>query len=66
MISSKAKALKIPYIETSAKDGTNINEAFTDMARKILQKKSEAGNRDGDRLTRHGGGTVETGSRCKC
>jgi hypothetical protein len=30
---------KIPYIETSAKDGTNINEAFMMLAEKIFAQK---------------------------
>ena len=35
----KAKDLGIKYFETSALNGTNINEAFTYLAHEIMKKK---------------------------
>lgn len=66
-IGAKAKSLKIHYIETSAKDGTNINEVFNDMARKIMDKISETGKREDGRLIRPGEEGSQGGSKgCIC
>lgn len=35
-----AKTLGIPYLETSAKDSTNVDEVFTKMASAIFEKRS--------------------------
>ena len=70
MITTKAKTLKLPYIETSAKDGTNIHEAFNDLGRKILKRRNEIGT---SRMTgviisdkKNKAAEESTGGGCSC
>ena len=62
----------IPFRSTSAKDGTNVDEAFFDLARDtftrvVSQERSEAGNGGGRAGGRHlegGGGRTKSGGGC--
>lgn len=65
----KAKTLKLPYFETSAKDGTNVNEAFLEMGRRIIKRRNEIGTDGvvGSRLVNSNKSNIEepTGG-CSC
>jgi hypothetical protein len=70
MITTKAKTLKLPYIEASAKDGTNTHEAFNEMGRRILKRRNELGSsRVGTKLLSDKdtkGSDSQGGGGCSC
>ena len=59
-----AQSLNIPFIEASAKDGKNVDEAFLQLARELMSKNRESepptrsskGIKVGDGAHRKGGG----------
>ena len=66
LIKNKAKALKVPYVETSAKDGNNVNEAFMEMAKMILKTILESGKKEEGRLLRGNHAAPQGNSSCPC
>ena len=47
----KAKLYEIPFLETSCKDGTNINEVFEILTEEILKRKGNHNTETGKQLT---------------
>ena len=51
-----AKAIKLPFFETSAKENINIDEVFTELTRLILEKQARLKSQN-DKMNGVGGGS---------
>lgn len=60
-----AESMNIPFLETSAKDSQNVEEAFFAMARQIKDSMRQGGNVDDEKARVNlKGSSVNTGSSC--
>ncbi|KAL5463158.1 hypothetical protein EMCRGX_G032034 [Ephydatia muelleri] len=63
---STADSNFIPYIESSAKEGTNIQEIFTTLARELVKKEVKQSNQHDSSVIKISPTKKDTGKKRKC
>lgn len=61
-----ADSLGIPFLETSAKNASNVEQAFLTMARQIKERMGSSTQQNKEKLSITPGTNVNTGSGSGC
>lgn len=68
LIASKefADSLGIPFLETSAKNASNVEQAFLTMARQIKERMGNTASQNKEKINIGAGQSVQSGSGGGC